>query len=137
MNILKLRTTARVVQFKLWNNTARKLKLSAMLIALALTFFKTQTVFAQSNDEFLSALISLSPLRTSYSEYYQAVGERPSSIDDLGYSESDFQNELVAHVDISKQTGAILIGLDHRFGDKQWAALIPEFKRLDMPDNRF
>jgi len=80
-----------------------------------------------SNTEFESALVSVTSLRIAYHEYWLSFADRPESIAALGYSESDFQTELIEHAGISNSSGAILIGLTDRFGDKQWAALIPQF----------
>lgn len=77
------------------------------------------------SDEFEAALVSVASLRLVYDEHLGVYGQSPDSINELGLSEHDFQNELVEHVGISSATGAILIGLDDQFGDKQWAALIP------------
>ncbi len=123
---------AQLRQIKFRNNGRRKTKVSVMLIGLLFAVFQSQSALTQTNDEFLAALNSVRPLQLAYNEYYQQYGTQPDKIDDLGYSESDFQNELVDHAGISSQTGAILIGLEDRFGDKQWAALIPEINNSSI-----
>lgn len=84
------------------------------------------------SGQFESALLELASLRLNYQEYWVSFGQQPESLNDIGLSENDYQSELIEHVGISTETGAILIGLDDVFGDKQWAALIPEFEQNQL-----
>lgn len=84
------------------------------------------------SDDFAAALQSVASLRLYYVEHLGAYGQSPESINDLGLSEHDFQNEFVEHVGISSASGAILIGLDDQFGDKHWAALIPTIEQYQV-----
>jgi len=109
---MKLATTLRVLLFVSLGGV------SSTLLA--------QSHSGPSSSEFESALVSVNALRVDYNEQFSDYGQLPQSINDLGYSESDFQTNLVDHVGISSSSGAILIGFSDRFGDKQWAALIPK-----------
>lgn len=74
--------------------------------------------------DFSDAAFSISGLRINYNEHEQTFGTAPTSLSEIGELESSYDNELVDHVGISPTSGAIMVGLSDRFGDKNWIAFI-------------
>jgi len=136
------------MRMKLVSTFALMLSLVAMLLVVASTWnsavaapldIQTKDIQTKNSSEltaqsanFGAALLSVASLRLYYMEHLEMYGQSPESIDDLGLSEHDFQGELVEHVGISSQTGAILVGLNDQFGDKHWAALIPTIEQYQV-----
>ena len=73
-----------------------------------------------------SAITMVMPIKLQIMEYYQSMGEWPSSFDQLGLKQSDMSDgNLLDHVKLGKN-GEMVLALSRKFGDKKYFSLRPE-----------
>jgi len=96
--------------------------------SLLAAFCLSAPVLAQSNateNDFATALIGASGARASYSEFFASLGRLPDSLQELGLSENDFENEFVENFAVDSGSNSILVGLSNHFGSRQWVSFVP------------
>jgi len=79
---------------------------------------------AADQEDVLAALIHARAVQASYPEYALSFASLPISMNELGEAESNYQNNLTAHLDIEPLSGAIMLGFSTDFGANQWLAQI-------------
>lgn len=73
-----------------------------------------------------SALMLATPVRMQIMEYYQSMGDWPSSFDNLGLRQADMSDgDLLDQIKLGKQ-GEMILMLAKKFGDKKYLSLKPE-----------
>lgn len=100
--------------------------LITLLAVYALSGFQSGN--AVDAEDFDQALLTLSALKINYNEYLESSGIAPQSLSELGIDEHYFKSDLVEHVDIDPQSGAIMLGLAPAFGQNKWVVTIPKIE---------
>jgi hypothetical protein len=73
-----------------------------------------------------SVVNMIMPIKVQMHEYYQSIGEWPTTFDELGLKQSDMRDgDLLDAVKLGKQ-GEMIMLLGKKFGDKKYFTLRPE-----------
>lgn len=73
-----------------------------------------------------SALVLVMPIKIQLMEYYQTMGEWPTSFDQLGLKQSDMRDgDLLEQVKLGKN-GEMIMNLGKKFGNQKYFSLKPE-----------
>lgn len=101
-----------------------------LVAILAISGF--QATQAADEEDFNSALLSVTGVRIDYAEKIEIDGNAPSTLSELGLEEEYLESDLVEHVDIEPISDAIMIGLSPEFGINEWVAFIPAISNYQL-----
>lgn len=99
-------------------------KIILACLCSALPLLASAQSMAATQSDFNIAGVEASSTKTGFAEYFADSGEFPTSLEDIGASESDFNQ--IEHVSINQNNGTLLFNLSSSFGEKQWLSLIPK-----------